>query len=452
MCDIRVAKEDKAAQRHSIACKKPVVRAGSRSGEQKGGTAGAEATRRRTPRSVIREELPKLFTGTSDNSNLLGSTLILPSFISTSSFLCPLPAERASLEMSKRRRSSEFALHGQPPDLHILVDGSAEPLTAHLSVLSLFSKCVAELPKSSAGEPTIWDLRGLILEGEAAPVAAGVVGQWLDLVYSRVDAARRARPHGCLQAARPLLLFADAVDTGSLVLADLDRLLAGEGARVEVRVGEQLAVELELRGCLYYTLDATLMMAPMQDRSDRRFTVVVPAAQFEGLKASFRAAVCSELEAWLHLAGRLQLVQLARLLLDFLKVQLFAPDRSICQGIGSAFSPRVLECMPRELLLEGFVRDSIFNQAAGVQLSAEHVEARILTGQAGVWWGAGVGQVMEMAARNLAANDRTVLEQKSNGGQACVRHPMRAVVGGLSAQECAEVVQEVMSRVADGVA
>lgn len=44
----------------------------------------------------------------------------------------------------------------------------------------------------------------------------------------------------------------------------------------------------------------------------------------------------------------------------------------VLHGITSIYSKRVLECMPRELLLAGFLRDSLMNKRAACSWKGNH--------------------------------------------------------------------------------
>ena len=94
--------------------------------------------------------------------------------------------------------------------------------------------------------------------------------------------------------------------------------------------------------------------------------MVVSGGALAPHSAALPGAVAAALEGWLYLAGRLGLVALVRLLLDFYKAQLMSSGLSIvCGTAAKVYSRRVLECMPHELLVEGFVRDSLWSSQLG---------------------------------------------------------------------------------------
>ena len=173
----------------------------------------------------------------------------------------------------KRRRSEDPPFQDEPTDLLIITADNEQPIEAHYKGLSLFSRVVDDLPHASSGNTT-WDLSKLVLEGQSSPVSSAVVRQWLDLVYSSFDDSRQPPMFPSLsEAARSLLLFADAVGTRGVVRKALvDGLLAQPGLTLRVVVNGnggggdagaagggggaapplQLELELALRGKLYY--------------------------------------------------------------------------------------------------------------------------------------------------------------------------------------------------------
>ena len=128
----------------------------------------------------------------------------------------------------KRKRTDDFLLADEPTDIVIITADSEQPLEAHTTVLGLLSHVVRDLPRASSCKTT-WDLSKLVLEGQSSPVSSAVVRQWLDLVYSRVDAGRQPPKFPRLsEAARSLLLFADAVGTSQVVMDALGDALAAQ--------------------------------------------------------------------------------------------------------------------------------------------------------------------------------------------------------------------------------
>ncbi len=338
----------------------------------------------------------------------------------------------------KRSRSADFPCHTDDPDMHILVAGQEQPLLAHYQLLRHCATCVRDLPRTAdSGDPLVWDLRNLVLEGETSPVSAEVVQRWLDLVYSRLDAGRRVRRINDLDEARPLLVFADACGTSQVVIDDIGRrLLDNPDLGMTVSVGEgpqRLAVKLALRGTSYL-FDSGGGLCRLQAGA---VVPVISSEQFapHASASAFPSAVCSALESWLHLAGRLRMVPLCRMLLDSLKEQLFAGTTSpVWPAFSSIFSLRVLECMPRELLFEALVRDSLQDRPAGVRVEAEGAKVTL-------------DSPLTAAFFNKPLN---ATESMNLGGTlACLgslQVPMHVVLGGVRRSATSRVVQDVIRK------
>lgn len=198
----------------------------------------------------------------------------------------------------KRSRSTDFTAYADVEDIRIVVAGREQPLCAQFSVLRQFSTCVRDLPRN-ADEPAVWDLQQLVLEGDSGPVSAEVVELWLDAIYCRVDAARRAPPIGDLNNARALLIFADACGT-----SEIERYLTGKtDLSLAVTCGQgqqQLTVSLLLRNAVYYIHSEDKDLCFLRDGQR---TEVVGAQQFAPHALAFRSAVCGAVESWLHLSG-----------------------------------------------------------------------------------------------------------------------------------------------------
>ncbi|PNW80389.1 hypothetical protein CHLRE_07g315450v5 [Chlamydomonas reinhardtii] len=354
----------------------------------------------------------------------------------------------------KRKRTDDFLLADEPTDIVIITAVSEQPLEAHLVVLLPCCKVVFDLPRASSGKTT-WDLSKLVLEGQSSPVSSAVVRQWLDLVYSRVDAGRQPPKFPSLsEAARSLLLFADAVGTSRVVMDALgDALAAQPGLALPVVVnggggggeggaagggGGPLQLELALRGKLYYYLKSYSLHAFDVPTSGTVHTVV-SGEDLEPFKVALPGAVAAALEGWLYLAGRLGLVALVRLLRDFFQAQLISSFLSILRATAAkVFSRRVLECMPHELLVEGFVSDSLWGPQLGqadvatgskfsLVMNSEHAAAwfRVASG----------GQVDgdEIEATNVF---------KKGGGD----NRLRVSVGGMTLAEHQAAMQEVLQQ------
>jgi hypothetical protein len=81
--------------------------------------------------------------------------------------------------------------------------------------------------------------------------------------------------------------------------------------------------------------------------------------------SAFAPAAVAAVEGWLHLACRLQLLPLVRRLMRFAQSQQLGGDVTLLGAdVSNLLSPRVMQCMPRELLLEGFMQ----GYAAGARL------------------------------------------------------------------------------------
>ncbi|KAG2482364.1 hypothetical protein HYH03_018714 [Edaphochlamys debaryana] len=322
------------------------------------------------------------------------------------------------------KRSSSYLGGDSSPDLHILVAGREEPLPAHRRVLSLFSGVVDGLPSNTDGSPTPWDLRGLVLEGESEPVAAAVVESWLDTVKAHISTPQRPKIPGSLEAARPLLLFADAVDTSPAVLQAL-----GGGPPPWRRPDRCYCLRMlwtQLPVC-------TTMIGAL---------VMVSDETFDQHKDAFPSAVARELESWLHLAGRLNLVPLARLLTSFIKVHIMPNVRSILlPSIASMFSPRVLQFMPRELLLEAYVRDALMERPAQATINVSEVELNVATPLLSAWFNKPLGTATKAGAKPMP-DTLTLVTVKMSGQEL----PLNATMGGPGPKECAQVLEEVMAK------
>ncbi|KAG2482361.1 hypothetical protein HYH03_018711 [Edaphochlamys debaryana] len=342
--------------------------------------------------------------------------------------------------MLKRKRSSSCLGGDCPPDLHILVAGREEPLPAHRRVLSLFSGVVDGLPSNTDGSPTPWDLRGLVLDGESEPVAAPVVERWLDAVYSRLDVSRQLPAPATLEEARPLLLLADAVDTSPAVLQALGGALAERpDLALTVAVGE-LKVDLQLKGRVHFNTDGTLAYLTTVSTTATAPFALVGKEAYAPHTAAFPSAVARELESWLHLAGRLNLVPLARALMGFVKAELVGNSLSILQSsVGSVFSPRVLQLMPRELMFEAFVRDALVVRPAHVSVLSEDASIVMASPLAAAWYGKPLGST----AQGKAA---AFLDGRAIPTVGAVGTPATVILGGPSPEACAKLVEEVVAK------
>ncbi|KAG2441124.1 hypothetical protein HXX76_003976 [Chlamydomonas incerta] len=358
----------------------------------------------------------------------------------------------------KRKRSEASLLQDKPADL-LISTADEQPIEAHIAVLTLISR-VVDLPRAASGSQTTWDLCKLVLEGQSSPVPSAVVRQWLDLVYSRVDVRRRPPKLTSLsEAARSLLLFADAVGTCSPVInAIADGLLAQPGLTLPVPVNsggaggaapgggggnaappQPLQLELALRGKLYYShADGILAVAFDVPISDPVRTVVA-AADLAPHRAAFPSAVAAALEGWLYLAGRLELVALVRVLLEFYKAQMIPANLSLLHGAAAkVLSRRVLECMPRELLVEGFASSCVNDPYKGqAEVNTSSKLSVVLTApEASAWYGLKPNTQVE-GQPGTASNVLRV---------GAIAAPVRLSVGGLLVAQQRQVLQEVLQQ------
>lgn len=350
--------------------------------------------------------------------------------------------------MPKRRRSS-FLLGDQEPDMIISVCGSQDPLSAHYDLLRLYSEVIRDLPRNDNGTATTWDLRILTLEGEAHPVAAGTVIDWLDMIYAHVDTARRRRSFANLEDAKPLLLFADATGTCDVVMKEIcDGLTIKPDLRFDVTLDDFL-VEIMLKGRLYRGNAVEGLNYADTIGSPCIFNAL-SCSEFESYGTIVTTQIASQLEAWLYLAGRLNLVSLVRLLLDFIKMQLLVgADSILAMKVGEVYSPRVLEHMPREVMYESFLRDNLLCRVNDVQLhSNSGVTARTVTTEAC------------MALQLEAALNNSRIRIGNEGRNMQLRHSahrstlvlgsqsmsVNVSVGGLSEKRCKRILRTALQK------
>ncbi len=336
-----------------------------------------------------------------------------------------------------RSRSAEFSAYADAADMRIIVASRDEPLLAHYHVLRQLSTCVRDLPRAAnSGDPLVWDLRNLVLEGEVSPVSAEVVQRWLDLVYSRLDAGRRVRRINELDGARPLLAFADACGTSQVIIDEIGRrLLENPDLGMDVSVGEgpqRLTVRLGLRDETFYASAAHGLSKVHAGRVEN----VIDAGTYAPHASAFPTALCYALESWLHLAGRLGMVPLCRALVDFIKAQLVVGTASPAWlAISSIFSRRVLEFMPRELLYEALVRDSLLVRPAGVKVEGKGVKVTLNSPLAAAWF------IKPLGATESMELDGTAL-RSAQGTHA----PVHVVLGGVVQSAAARIVEEVVQK------
>ncbi|EFJ48467.1 hypothetical protein VOLCADRAFT_90717 [Volvox carteri f. nagariensis] len=352
--------------------------------------------------------------------------------------------------MSKRKRSA-FLLCDEEPDVHILVARATEPISAHFDVLRLYSGCAQDLPRGEGGAPTIWNLRNLLLEGESDPVSPSVVESWLDMVYSHVDTSRRKRTFLRLQEVKPLVLFADAVCTCDAAMRELCDMLVNQTAlQLDVPLGEE-TLQIMLQGRIYYVRDLEgLTSISTTDGSPS--AIEAPKAVYALHAKNFTTTLGQQLESWLYLAGRLQMLPLVQLLINFIKTQLLAGCSSpLAAAVGNIYSPRVLQCMPRELLYAGFLRDTLLYRPNDLQLktipdglkvklvTAEAATALRLYSHSDVLHDLAPGKSIENAHLLHLSNRSRVAKPLHNA-------PVNVSVGGLNAKLCEKIVQAALDK------
>ncbi|KAG2482363.1 hypothetical protein HYH03_018713 [Edaphochlamys debaryana] len=334
--------------------------------------------------------------------------------------------------MLKRKRSSGCLGGDSPPDLHILVAGREEPLLAHRRVLSLFTGVVDGLPSNTDGSPT---------PRPGGRVGAGGGGGGGALAGRRMDVYRQFPAPATLDEARPLLLFADAVDTNLALLQALGGALAERpDLALTVAVGE-LKVDLQLQGRVHYIYGEALQYClEPSGGNPGSYNMLVAKEVFQPHAAAFPSAVAREVESWLHLAGRLNLVPLARALMGFVKAQLMPHSFSILvPSVGSVFSPRVLHFMPQELLLEGFVRDALVERPAQVNILSEDASIVMTSPLAAAWYAKPLGSTAKAKAD-------TFPDGRARAKVGAVGVAVTAFLGGPAPDACAKLVEEAVAK------
>ncbi|KAG2487760.1 hypothetical protein HYH03_013605 [Edaphochlamys debaryana] len=360
-------------------------------------------------------------------------------------------------------------------NVHIRVaDDPDNPLKAHSRVLELFSSVFTDLPVqlpdgmeelaegrtdidgtsrsvTAALTVTTWDLTRLINKG-GAPVTRAVVQQWLDAVYAQVDSSRSLRlTSSGLNDAEPLLTFADAVGTDDVVMQSISRALV-EDSDLHLMVpygppsaeGMSPAIRVYLHDAVYYApTDAnqagTLWRCILNESHQQDLDAAGMAGAMAIDEGGFPALLAKELEAYLHLCGRLKLISLTRLLLDFLKLQCLPTTLSVLlPNMALVLSPRVLHFMPRELLLEGFVRDALEHRPAHVDMTAEKVDAVMSSPGAALWF-----------TMKVNGSDTMSLEKAASGMNLLKRGPtalaIQAVIGGPTQDESKRLRTEIVT-------
>ncbi|GLC44984.1 hypothetical protein PLESTB_001746600 [Pleodorina starrii] len=349
-------------------------------------------------------------------------------------------------EMTKRKLdSSDLAYEEEAPDLRIFVAGRDEPFSAHRDLLKFYSLVIRALPHAAAEEVTTWDLRGVVLEDETQPVSAVVVKAWLDIIYSRTDVARPGSPPSSLQECVSLLKFADFAQTSVPLLREIASRFADDaGAFVEVILSIDSRPRLLLHDSSYAYL-SHLGLCQASGMTGVECRTLAPAAAFD--LPRFRAATSANFEAALYLAARLDLPPLIALLRNFIRAQLLPFPHERVLDLATIYSARVLNSLPRQVLLEGFLESSLVDMSAHVGLEGSvkcvfksSLSASVFGRRVGDWTADG-----EISLKQVQG-DGTVLRDKTDGMR------LTPLLGGLAPEERQKMVTECMARAAAATA
>ncbi len=213
----------------------------------------------------------------------------------------------------------------------------------------------------------------LVLEGEDQPVSAQTVQFWLAVANNCLNSVPVDFSED-LNDFYPVLLFAEAVDSHPRFYKAVMRLTvqqprlhldlpsliedSPEGDEQPTRLRIRLSGVLFSLGEHWYNYTTAQAIGEESDELKQYLQGYRARTESGDWIAAFSTSVVANLERWLYLAGKLQLMPLMRLLLDFIKLQQLQGEESLLRpAAGSLLSPRVLQHMPRGLLLEGFVRN-----------------------------------------------------------------------------------------------
>lgn len=164
---------------------------------------------------------------------------------------------------------------------------------------------------------------------------------------------------------------------------------------------------------------------------------MVKAQEFAPYNAYFRDAVAAALEGWLYLAGWLQLVALVRRLVQFYKGQLISTLIGvIANRTAAVFTRRVLECLPREVLVEGFLTGCMNDPAVGQVTIAgsSKLHVNLTSPETAAWF------VKERGAQ-IEGDSPIQVDALQVGDR---RLPMRVRLGGLSLSAQQEEIGQVL--------
>ncbi|GLC44985.1 hypothetical protein PLESTB_001746500 [Pleodorina starrii] len=352
-------------------------------------------------------------------------------------------------EMTKRKLdSSDLAYEEEAPDLRIFVAGRDEPFSAHRDLLKFYSLVIRGLPCAAADEVTTWDLRGVVLEDETQPVSADVVKAWLDIIYSRTDVARPGSPPSSLRECVSLLKFADFAQTSVPLLREIAGRFAEDArAFVEVILSMDCRPRLLLHDCSYSGPSA-LGLYQTSGMTGVESRVLVPAAALD--LPRIRAATSADLEAALYLAARLDLPPLIALLRSFIRAQLLMFNKSRVIDLATIYSARVLNSLPRQVLLEGFLESSLVGMSEGVDLEGG-VKGVFKSGLVAGCFGRRVGDSTADGEMSYAQVQGVGLVLKQNINGRGMLH-LTPLLGGLAPEERQTMVTECMARAAAAAA
>ncbi|KAG2487759.1 hypothetical protein HYH03_013604 [Edaphochlamys debaryana] len=336
-----------------------------------------------------------------------------------------------------------------PKNVHLVFNGD-EVLQAHSRVLQLFSSAFADRPTVAE------DVQTWLIKAEPGPVTRAVVQQWLDAIYAQVDSSRSLRlPSSCLDDSLPLLIFAEAMGTTDVVMQSIGRALVEKSdLHMTVPMGPPSAngmvpvVSVNLRDTIYFVPKSGAAAGTLRGchPNEPHVVMVLDVEAMTLAKAydagGFQALLAKALEACLHLCGRLKLRSLTRLLLDFLKLQCLPTMQFsvLLPTMSLALSPRVIDCMPRELLFEGFVRDALEHRRAQVDLTADKVDVLMASQGAATWFNLPVGSSQTASIEKSSVDGSSLLTFKR--GVSALE--VRAVLGGPLQQESKRLRTEIV--------
>lgn len=161
--------------------------------------------------------------------------------------------------------------------------------------------------------------------------------------------------HSSLPLPQPLVLFADAVGTSPFMMMKLEKMLcniSGIGFTVPI-MNQEWKLKLKHLGEIHWLcFDVDEDEEPYYKLGCTNTTKVQRLSQDQG--DELRNTVTSLLECWLYISGRLQMKALMQLLLKWIRAQNVS-SLALVSPYKDFLTPRVLDAVPREVLLEEFV-------------------------------------------------------------------------------------------------